>query len=112
SYFFFFSSRRRHTRFSRDWSSDVCSSDYHAAARLRARAARQEDRRRVGHLAQALVAHREHAQLVDRAEAVLECAQHPEAAARLAFEVQYRVDHVLEHARAGDAALRSEEHTS
>src|SRR5690606_20805211 len=26
-YCFFFSSRRRHTRFSRDWSSDVCSSD-------------------------------------------------------------------------------------
>src|SRR5690606_40243573 len=25
---FFFSSRRRHTRFSRDWSSDVCSSDF------------------------------------------------------------------------------------
>src|SRR2546427_9064524 len=24
---FFFSSRRRHTRFDRDWSSDVCSSD-------------------------------------------------------------------------------------
>src|SRR5438445_13678509 len=36
--FFFFSSRRRHTRYWRDWSSDVCSSDllsenfeYHAA---------------------------------------------------------------------------------
>src|SRR5690606_39432878 len=32
----FFSSRRRHTRFSRDWSSDVCSSDLpeaHGAAR-------------------------------------------------------------------------------
>src|SRR5690606_7639871 len=27
SEYFFFSSRRRHTRFSRDWSSDVCSSD-------------------------------------------------------------------------------------
>src|SRR5207253_3036607 len=29
--FFFFSSRRRHTRWPRDWSSDVCSSDldYH-----------------------------------------------------------------------------------
>src|SRR5690606_40358373 len=27
---FFFSSRRRHTRFSRDWSSDVCSSDLKA----------------------------------------------------------------------------------
>src|SRR2546430_9021269 len=26
-YFFFFSSRRRHTRFDCDWSSDVCSSD-------------------------------------------------------------------------------------
>src|SRR5436309_14120224 len=25
--FFFFSSRRRHTSFSRDWSSDVCSPD-------------------------------------------------------------------------------------
>src|SRR5207245_8771855 len=27
---FFFSSRRRHTRCYRDWSSDVCSSDFHA----------------------------------------------------------------------------------
>src|SRR2546428_9636625 len=28
--FFFFSSRRRHTRSDRDWSSDVCSSDLRA----------------------------------------------------------------------------------
>src|SRR5947209_18365894 len=28
---FFFSSRRRHTRYWRDWSSDVCSSDLEAA---------------------------------------------------------------------------------
>src|SRR5439155_13990200 len=27
---FFFSSRRRHTRWPRDWSSDVCSSDLRA----------------------------------------------------------------------------------
>src|SRR5699024_11856519 len=27
---FFFSSRRRHTRSKRDWSSDVCSSDLYA----------------------------------------------------------------------------------
>src|SRR5439155_16393948 len=27
SHLFFFSSRRRHTRWPRDWSSDVCSSD-------------------------------------------------------------------------------------
>src|SRR2546421_8210892 len=30
--FFFFSSRRRHTRSDRDWSSDVCSSDLESAA--------------------------------------------------------------------------------
>src|SRR5256884_4510490 len=33
--FFFFSSRRRHTRCSRDWSSDVCSSDLQHEVRLR-----------------------------------------------------------------------------
>src|SRR5690606_40147344 len=33
---FFFSSRRRHTRFSRDWSSDVCSSDLARALGLAA----------------------------------------------------------------------------
>src|SRR5581483_12081181 len=32
-FFFFFSSRRRHTRYWRDWSSDVCSSDLHDARR-------------------------------------------------------------------------------
>src|SRR5439155_13023934 len=30
---FFFSSRRRHTRWPRDWSSDVCSSDLIAGGR-------------------------------------------------------------------------------
>src|SRR5215208_1897412 len=37
AFFFFFSSRRRHTRWPRDWSSDVCSSDLiarHPDARL------------------------------------------------------------------------------
>src|SRR2546430_4847007 len=33
--YFFFSSRRRHTRFDCDWSSDVCSSDLHPAQRDR-----------------------------------------------------------------------------
>src|SRR3712207_9350030 len=32
---FFFSSRRRHTRYWRDWSSDVCSSDLAGADRER-----------------------------------------------------------------------------
>src|SRR5216684_5639303 len=34
-FFFFFSSRRRHTRCSRDWSSDVCSSDLHIRTKSR-----------------------------------------------------------------------------
>src|SRR5690606_39887265 len=34
---FCFSSRRRHTRFSRDWSSDVCSSDLDLTQRARVR---------------------------------------------------------------------------
>src|SRR2546426_11932482 len=32
--FFFFSSRRRHTRLQGDWSSDVCSSDLHGKTRV------------------------------------------------------------------------------
>src|SRR2546427_9569114 len=31
---FFFSSRRRHTRFDCDWSSDVCSSDLNSATQV------------------------------------------------------------------------------
>src|SRR2546429_1848610 len=42
SFFFFFSSRRRHTRCSRDWSSDVCSSDLVHPERLVPEAARAE----------------------------------------------------------------------
>src|SRR2546427_9771 len=38
-YFFFFSSRRRHTRFDCDWSSDVCSSDLTVEYREKAYAA-------------------------------------------------------------------------
>src|SRR3712207_880184 len=33
--FFFFSSRRRHTRYWRDWSSDVCSSDLEGNTTIR-----------------------------------------------------------------------------
>src|SRR5690349_23429250 len=36
--FFFFSSRRRHTRSLRDWSSDVCSSDLTFTATVEASA--------------------------------------------------------------------------
>src|SRR5713101_98967 len=39
--FFFFSSRRRHTRLTCDWSSDVCSSDLAGAGKTARVAARQ-----------------------------------------------------------------------
>src|SRR5206468_7271542 len=45
--FFFFSSRRRHTRSDRDWSSDVCSSDLE---RLRLRPIRPDDESRLSEL--------------------------------------------------------------
>src|SRR3712207_7762751 len=49
--FFFFSSRRRHTRYWRDWSSDVCSSDLEGHrkvwARLRAMDGIRVSRKRV-----------------------------------------------------------------
>src|SRR5690606_41085767 len=49
--YFFFSSRRRHTRFSRDWSSDVCSSDLVDEQLLeRVRAGITEHRDRLGAL--------------------------------------------------------------
>src|SRR5207249_8557015 len=41
---FFFSSRRRHTRSKRDWSSDVCSSDLPQVVRVRGEAVVRRDR--------------------------------------------------------------------
>src|SRR3989440_4729491 len=41
--FFFFSSRRRHTRSDRDWSSDVCSSDLEIVTAYQVRAKRTLD---------------------------------------------------------------------
>src|SRR5690625_6296092 len=38
---FFFSSRRRHTRWPRDWSSDVCSSDLLTIVSIQASAGRR-----------------------------------------------------------------------
>src|SRR5437762_14357205 len=46
--FFFFSSRRRHTRYIGDWSSDVCSSDLWCLDNLVAVQRRQEPPGRLG----------------------------------------------------------------
>src|SRR3712207_7866877 len=54
-FIFFFSSRRRHTRYWRDWSSDVCSSDLaadpgggHRRARRRVSRGTAQERRTLG----------------------------------------------------------------
>ena len=60
---------------------------------------------RVLHLAQPGVVHREDPEFVDRAEAILDRANDPEMAVALALEIEHRVDHVLEHPRAGQRAF-------
>ncbi|KPY35505.1 Uncharacterized protein ALO65_05550 [Pseudomonas syringae pv. papulans] len=65
----------------------------------------KKDRRRIGDFFQALVGHAEHAQLVDRAKAVLHRPQQAQAPVRLALEIQHGVDHVLKHARTGQGAF-------
>ena len=79
--------------------------DQHAGARHRLAVRRQEDRARIGDALQAAFGHREHADLVDRAEAVLDRAHQAEAGVRVAFEIEHRVDDVLEHARPGKRAV-------
>src|SRR5256886_3348755 len=81
---FFFSSRRRHTRFDCDWSSDVCSSDLvaerdwlvHFADSDKAirsaslRQAREPDRRRASGYARQYLHHRQELEDLDRKSVV------------------------------------------
>ena len=76
-----------------------------AGAADRLAAMREEQSRGIGHLGEPLPFHREHADLVGAAEAVLHRAQDSVLVAALALEAQHRVDHMLEHARAGDRAV-------
>src|SRR2546422_6508035 len=96
SYFFFFSSRRRHTRCSRDWSSDVCSSDLSAAAYgmlgWKGPHSKQDGYR---HRAEA------EARVADP-EAVVTILE------RLGFTVSLRIERRVEVWRLGDAVLRLE----
>jgi hypothetical protein len=65
----------------------------------------EEQGRRVGHRLQPVLLHLEDADLVGRAESVLHRAQDAERMAAVTFEVQHGVDHVLEHAGAGEGAF-------
>src|SRR5690606_6184863 len=49
--------------------------------------------------------HCKNAEFIDRTEAILERTQDAETTARLALKIKYGIDHVLEHARTGDAAF-------
>ena len=74
-----------------------------AGAGHRAVAGVEEQAGGVGDRHDALGGEVEAADLVDRAEAVLHRAQHPQPRGALALEVQHDVDEVLEHPWSGDA---------
>ena len=65
----------------------------------------EEEAAGIGDLRHAVAAHLEHADLVGRAEAVLRRAQQAGRAEPLPFQVDHRVDEVLERSRAGHRAL-------
>ena len=75
------------------------------AARRRPVVVGEEGPGRIGDLAQAALAHLEHADLLGRAEAVLGRPQQPQRAVALALERQDRVDEVLEGLRPGERAV-------
>src|SRR6266487_5899252 len=94
---FFFSSRRRHTRWTGDWSSDVCSSDLDAARILQiaARLAQgaEEAARRNADLAALARRHKggldeSTAQLAKLAEEVAKGAEEAEALTKASGDIQ------------------------
>ena len=70
-----------------------------------ARLAAAEERRGVGHADEPGAGHLEHAELVRRAEAVLDGPQDAMGVVAVALELEHAVDEVLEHARPGDGAV-------
>src|SRR2546429_1787052 len=98
----FFSSRRRHTRCSRDWSSDVCSSDLsrwegHRLREDRLQAARQDAEQR------AAAAEAELATLRETVGAAVEEVQ------RRLRELEQRLEHTRVEQREADKMLGATE---
>ena len=60
---------------------------------------------RIAHFTQAFFAHGKHAELVHRTKPVLESADQTKAGMGVAFEIQYRIHHVLQYARPGQRAF-------
>ena len=65
----------------------------------------EEQSRRVRNLADTVGGLLEAADLIGRAEAVLQPAQHAQARLAVTLEVEHHVDQVLQHARASDVAV-------
>ena len=68
-------------------------------------AAREEQGGGIADLCEPFALHGENADLVHRAKAVLEAAQDAILVAALALEAEHDIDHMLQHARAGDGAI-------
>ena len=79
--------------------------DQHARAGHVVAVAGEEDGGGVGHAFEAVFQHGEHAQLVGRAEAVFDGANHAVVGMLVAFEIQHGIHHVFQHARAGNRAV-------
>ena len=79
--------------------------NHHTAARHRLGVLAQENRAGVAHAFEALFGHGKHTDFIDRTKTVLDGTHQPETAVRVAFKVQHRVHHVLQHARPGQRAF-------
>ena len=77
----------------------------HRSARRDAVAVAEEQRGRIGDFREARARHLEHADLVGGAEAVLHRAQDAEMMAALAFEIEHRIDEMLDRLWARDLAI-------
>ena len=77
----------------------------HRTARDIAPPLRQKQRRGIGNLRQTDIGHLKHADFVGGAKAVLHPAQNTELMPAVAFKIQHRIHHVLQHPRPGDRAL-------
>ena len=67
----------------------------------------QKDGAGVADTLQTALGHGEDANFIDRAKAVFDGAHQAEAAMGVALKVLHRIDHVLQHARAGQCAFFS-----
>ena len=65
----------------------------------------KKNRRRIAYLPQAAFGHGEKAELVGRAESVLDRADHPVTTVAFALEVEHRVNHVLQNPRPRNGAF-------